>query len=162
MVKKFEKIKAEIIKENIFELIGNEWMLITAGTQKIFNTMTASWGGFGILWGKKICFCVIRPTRYTYRFMEESEYFTLCFFEKKYKKILTYCGSNSGKDVDKVSRTGLTPVDGKNDTVYFNEARLVIMCRKIYFQDIAPKNFLASGSLTLRQPSFPLYHSLYL
>jgi flavin reductase (DIM6/NTAB) family NADH-FMN oxidoreductase RutF len=138
---KFIEISPETITDNTFKLVGKDWMLVTAGKEVSFNTMTAAWGGLGVLWDKKICFCVIRPTRYTYAFMEKSEGFTLSFFEERYRDVLTYCGTKSGKDVDKVAKTGLTPVFD-NGAVYFSEARLVIVCGKIYTQDIVPGNFL--------------------
>ncbi|NLW35057.1 MAG: flavin reductase family protein [Syntrophorhabdus aromaticivorans] len=135
------EISPEMITDNTFKLIGKDWMLVTAGSEAAFNTMTAAWGGLGVLWDKKICFCVIRPTRYTYAFMEKSEDFTLSFFEERYRDVLTYCGTKSGKDVDKVTQTGLTPVFD-DDIIYFGEARLVMVCRKIYAQDIVPDNFI--------------------
>lgn len=142
MNKSFMEIKPEQITDNTFKLVGSDWMLITAGTLESYNTMTASWGGFGILWNKNICFCVVRPTRYTYNFIDKSNTFSLSFFDDKYREALQFCGSHSGKDVDKAASTGLTPVAGNNGTVYFNEARLVMECKKLYFQDISPKNFM--------------------
>ena len=135
------EINPEEVTENIFKLIGKEWMLITAGTKESFNTMTGAWGGMGVLWDKRICFCVVRPGRYTYGFMEKSDTFTLSFFGEQLRDILTYCGTKSGRDVNKVAETGLTPVfsDG---SVYFAEARLVLVCRKVYYQDIMPAHFL--------------------
>jgi len=136
-----KEVSSELITDNTFKLIGKDWMLVTAGEEAAFNTMTAAWGGLGVLWDKNICFCVIRPTRYTYAFMEKSENFTLSFFEEYYRDSLTYCGTKSGKDVDKVEKTGLTPVFN-NGAVYFSEARLVMVCKKIYTQDIVPEKFL--------------------
>ena len=141
---KFIEISPEAMTDNTFKLIGKDWMLVTTGTEASFNTMTAAWGGLGVLWDKKICFCVIRPTRYTYAFMEKSEGFTLSFFEERYRDVLTYCGTKSGKDVDKIAKTGLTPVF-ENGAVYFSEARLVMISRKMYIQDIVPDNFLDPG-----------------
>ena len=153
-----KEIAPEAITDNTFKLIGKDWMLVTAGTEASFNTMTAAWGGLGILWEKKICFCVIRPTRYTYAFMEKSEGFTLSFFEERYRDVLTYCGTKSGKDVNKIAQTGLTPVfdDG---AVYFSEARLVMVCGKIYTQDIVPDNFLDPGMATFYPEKD--YHRMY-
>jgi flavin reductase (DIM6/NTAB) family NADH-FMN oxidoreductase RutF len=111
--------------------------LLTPG----FNTMTASWGGLGVLWERKVATCYIRPTRYTYSFMEQAAVFTLCFFEERYRKALTYCGTHSGRDTDKVTGAGLTAVQ-EAGCIYFAEARLVLLCRKIYSQDIRPEHFL--------------------
>lgn len=137
----FKEIRPEDIGENPFKLIGSDWMLITAGTKDSFNTMTGAWGGFGIMWDRRIAVCVIRPNRHTYKFMESSASFSLSFFDEQYRDILTYCGTRSGRDVDKAAETGLTPISGE-DSIYFAQANLVIECRKIYYQDIMPGNFL--------------------
>jgi flavin reductase (DIM6/NTAB) family NADH-FMN oxidoreductase RutF len=137
----FKESKPELLTDNPFKLIGKDWMLITAGTPESFNTMTASWGGMGILWQKQVCFCFIRPTRHTYEFVERSQNFTLSFFDEQYRKTLDFCGSHSGRDTDKVKRSGLTPVK-KDGFIYFAEARLVLACKKLYFQDIRPDHFL--------------------
>ncbi len=133
--------KADLLKENPFRLIGSDWMLITAGTPEKFNTMTASWGGLGVLWERSVAFCFVRPTRYTREFMERSGTFTLSFFGEEHRKALQYCGTHSGRDTDKVKEAGLTPVK-EGGFIFFDEARLVLACRKIYFQDIGPERFL--------------------
>lgn len=138
----FVSISPEEVTDNPFKLIGTDWMLITAGDAQRVNTMTASWGGLGILWNKKVCFCFIRPSRFTYGLMETGKVFTLSFFEEKFRNVLNYCGSNSGRDVDKVAATGLTPVHSPSGSVYFQEARLVLDCRKLYYHDFETKNFL--------------------
>jgi len=153
-------IGPEGITDNVFKLIGSEWMLITAGPPEAHNTMTASWGGFGVLWSKNICWCVIRPVRYTYEFMEKAESFTLSFFDEKHRGALEFCGSHSGRDVDKAATTGLTPIAGTlPGTTRFAEARLVIECRKIYFQDLDPTHFL-DASIDGNYPNKD-YHRMY-
>jgi len=137
----FKETRPELLTDNAFKLIGKDWMLITAGTPESFNTMTASWGGLGVLWERKVAFCFIRPTRYTREFVERSQNFTLSFFEERHRKALGFIGSHSGRDTDKIKETGLTPVKEEGG-VYFEEARLVLVCRKIYFQDISPDRFL--------------------
>jgi flavin reductase (DIM6/NTAB) family NADH-FMN oxidoreductase RutF len=137
----FLPLDPAVVQDNVFKLIGKDWMLITAGTRDSFNTMTASWGGMGVLWDKKVSFAFVRPTRYTFEFLEQSEIYTLSFLDEQYRDILMYCGTKSGRDVNKVAETSLTPVFG-DCAVYFAEARLVIECRKIYAQDIVPANFL--------------------
>jgi flavin reductase (DIM6/NTAB) family NADH-FMN oxidoreductase RutF len=138
----FKVIKPETIKDSPFSAIGREGMLITAGSVKCYNMMTASWGAWGVLWHRNVCFCFVRPHRYTFTFLEEGDRFTLSFFDKKYKKVLDFCGSCSGREVDKMKGAGLTAVSGGKGVVYFKEARLVIVARKIYHQDILPENFL--------------------
>lgn len=139
----FTKIDPEELQLKPFKLILKDWMLITAGPPDSYNTMTGGWGGLGALWGKHICWCVIRPQRYTYEFMEREQSFTLSFFEEQYRPALELCGSKSGRDIDKAAAAGLTPIAGTlPGTTSFAEARMVVECRKIYFQDIDPRNFL--------------------
>lgn len=136
----FTEIKPSKIQGNIFEMIGREWMLVTAGTPDSFNTMTASWGGAGILWGKPVAFSFIRPQRYTFGFLQKYGGYTLSFFDEKYRDALNLCGSRSGRDTDKVKETGLTPAYS-GDAVYFDEAKLVLICRKLYTQDLTLGGF---------------------
>lgn len=135
------KINPKEIKENIISLFDDNWSLITAGDEKGYNTMTASWGGIGELWNKDVCFIFIRPQRYTYEFVEKNDLFTVSFYGKEYKKALSFCGTKSGRDYDKAKETGLTPlfIDG---TVSFEEAKLTLVCRKIAFQNMKPDGFV--------------------
>jgi flavin reductase (DIM6/NTAB) family NADH-FMN oxidoreductase RutF len=159
-MKDFFAIEPEKLNENVFDLLGNGWMLVTAGTIDSFNTMTASWGGMGVLWNKNVCYIVIRPQRHTFSFLEKSPYFTLSFFHEKYRDVLKYCGARSGRDVNKVKETGVTPLETVNEAVYFLEARLVIECKKLYFQDIDPKNFI-EGKIADNYPNSD-YHRMYI
>lgn len=156
----FMPVKPEDLSDNVFKLIGSDWMLITAGTRGFFNMMTASWGGLGVLWNRNIAICFIRPQRYTYDFMERSEYFTLSFFGEDYREALNLCGSKSGRQVNKAEAAGLTAVVGGTGAVYFAEARLVLECRKIYFQDLDPTHFL-DPSIHKNYPARD-YHRMYL
>ena len=106
----FREISVEQLKDNPFTLINKDWMLITAGDGEKHNTMTASWGGVGELWGKYVSTIYIRPQRYTLEFVEREEYYSLCFFGPEYRQALSLCGSKSGRDVDKDAATGLTPL----------------------------------------------------
>jgi len=152
--------RPELIEANTFKLIGQEWMLITAGNMKSFNMMTASWGGFGVLWGKDVCLAFIRPVRYTYKFVEQNHLFTLSFFEEKYRGVLEFCGAHSGRDTDKIKKTGLTPFQTPKGSISFKEVKLIIECRKIYFQDINPANFL-DPSIETNYPARD-YHRMYI
>ena len=132
----FMEISPYQIDDNTFELIGRDWALVTAGTKENFNTMTISWGGMGIMWNNPVAFTFIRPQRYTYDYLEKGELMSLCFFDDSFRKALSYCGSHSGRDVDKVKETGLTPAFTDDGVPYFEEARLVLICRKLYAQDL--------------------------
>lgn len=155
----FTEILPAQIKDNPFKLLSSDWMLITAGTPGAFNMMTASWGGLGHLWDKNVCFCFVRPSRHTYGLMERSPHFTLSFFGEEFRDALNFCGSYSGKDMDKAAKTGLVPVNGPENTVYFQQARLVLACRKIYFQDLMPGHFLDPEIREFY--GMPDYHRMY-
>ena len=137
----FTPIAPTALRANPFQLIGRDWMLITAGTASACNTMTASWGGLGHLWNRDVSFCFVRPQRYTYGFMERVSCYTLSFYDEAHRAALEYCGSRSGRDGDKAAAAGLTPVSDETGAVYFAEARLVLVCRKLYGGDIARAAF---------------------
>ncbi len=155
----FSEIAPLELSENVFRLIGEDWMLITAGTREHCNTMTASWGGFGVLWHRPVAYCVVRPTRMTYEFLEAGDTFTLSFFPEECREALQVCGSRSGRDGDKIADAGITPVEDKPGMVYFREARLVLECRKVYLHDIQPQGF-ADPALADFYPNRD-YHRLY-
>ena len=121
----------------IFEQYDKKWALLTAGNKESFNTMTISWGGLGTLWNKPVATVYVRTSRYTHDFMDDNEYFTISFFPEDYKKILGVLGSKSGRDMDKVHDSGLTPktVDG---SVTFEEAEVTLLCKKLCRQRLEP------------------------
>ena len=138
----FKELKVTEINENFIKNIGDEWMLITAGDENKYNMMTASWGFAGVMWGEPTVIAAVRPQRYTIEFLKQKDYFTLSFYGDN-KKIHSVCGSESGRDVNKTEKTGLTPVfDGETTAPYFNEARLVLVCKKIYVQNLEKDAFL--------------------
>ena len=156
----FKEIKAEELQFNPFTKIGKEWMLITAGNKEKFNTMTASWGGVGVYWGMNVVTTYIRPQRYTKEFIDTNDMFTIAFFDEKYRKALNICGSISGRDTDKVTEAGLTPyfVD---DTVSFEEANMIMICRKVYHDTMPPENFESKENDTKWYPNKD-YHTMYI
>ena len=137
--------------ENAMHLIGKDWMLITAkgnaqdGKPSV-NTMTASWGGLGVLWNLPVAFCFIRPQRYTYTLTEQAERFSLSFLPEQYRAALRLCGSKSGRDTDKFAAAGLTAAE-LDGTPFVGEARLVLFCRKLYADDLDAAKFLDSTLL---------------
>ena len=138
----FETIEAGKLSENFIRLIGQEWMLVTAGESGRFNTMTASWGGIGYLWNKPVAFVFIRPQRYTFGFMEAQDGFTLSFLGENNREALNICGTLSGRDVNKVEQAGLTPVFSASGQVAFAEARYIVECKKMYAGFLDPEAFL--------------------
>ena len=128
------------IAGNPFAMIGDQWMLITAGNGENCNTMTASWGGLGVLWNAPVATCYVRPQRYTKEFLDREEYFTLTFFGEEYRKALSLCGSKSGRDMDKVKECGFTVMEGEGGAPYFDQAQLVLVCRKRFVQAMDEAN----------------------
>jgi len=141
-MQEFQVIPPTEITDNTFKLLDKDWMLVTAGNLKHFNTMTASWGHLGVLWNLPIAIVYIRPQRYTYEFANKYPDYTLTFFPEKFRPALQFCGSRSGRDIDKVAETHLTPIQTERGNVIFEEARLVLECRKVYEDDLKKKNFL--------------------
>ena len=123
----------------IFSQFNDKWALLTAGTEKSFNTMTVSWGGLGTIWSKPVATVYVRISRYTHEFMDSSDYFTVSFYSKEYKKILGVLGSKSGRDMDKMHESGLTPVKA-GDSVTFKEAEKTLVCKKLFKQRVELEN----------------------
>lgn len=157
---KLKEIKPEELNKSTFKLIGKEWMLITAEKDNKVNTMTASWGGFGVMFGKNVAYIVMRPQRYTKEFVDNADTFSLTFFHERFKKQLAYLGATSGRDEDKISKANLT-IQRDNETPYFEEGNMIIVCRKIYAQDFKPECFVSSE---LEQEIYPKkdYHTFYI
>lgn len=157
----FVKISPKEISENPIKLIGQDWMLISAGSPEKFNSMTASWGGIGFMWNKPVAFAVIRPTRYTFEFVESRKRFTLSFFSQNYKKALGIFGSKSGRDCDKVAESGLTPFFTESGAPAYEEAKLILDCSAIYSQTLDESAFLDSEALKKWYYSSDPLHKLY-
>lgn len=156
----WKEIKAEEGKDNPFQLIGKEWMLVAAGNAEKCNAMTASWGGVGIMWGKPVAYVVIRPQRYTKEFMDQGERFSLSFLPEEYRKALNYMGTVSGRDADKIRESGLH-TELLHETPAFTESRMVMICKKMFAQDMKKESFLQEDILTKWYPQED-YHTLYI
>lgn len=117
------------------ELLQNEWALVGVGNKDNYNAMTIAWGGFGDIWRIPVAILFIEKDRYSLEFLDNNKYFTLSFFSEDYKEDLIFLGTNSGRDMDKISKTKLTPVL-TDECISFKEARKTYLCEKIYFQDL--------------------------
>lgn len=160
-----KEIPVSEFNSNVFNLIGTDWMLITAGTDMnsaypLVNTMTASWGGMGIMWHKNVAFLVIRPQRYTKEFIDVTDTLSISFFDKSYKEILTYLGTVSGRDEDKISKSGLT-IQTIDKTPYFEEASITMLCKKLYSQPMQAACFLDKSLIKKWYPQSD-YHEMYI
>lgn len=156
----FKEIAPDLIKKNIFHSIGKDWMLITASDGENVNTMTASWGGLGVMYGKNVAFIVVRPQRYTREFIDKAETFSLCFLDKSYRKVLNYLGTVSGRTEDKIEKSGLTVVQ-EDDTPYFGESKQVFICRKLLRQPLEEGSLLIEKLDSTFYPNKD-YHILYI
>ena len=156
----FKEINITDLQFNPFTKIGSQWMLITAGDENGFNTMTASWGGMGVLWGKNVVTTYIRPQRHTKKFVDANDTFTLSFYGQEYKPALSICGTKSGRDCDKVKETGLTPCFIEGPTA-FEEAEMILVCKKIYEDHMPPENFIAKENDAKWYPDKD-YHTMYI
>lgn len=119
-------------------------LLLTAGDLKAgrYNTMTVGWGGFGMMWSAPTVMVAVRPTRYTFEFIEAYDTFTLCAFPDRYAAALNLLGVRSGRDGDKIAAAGLTPIPAEGVAApAFAEANLVVSCRKLYWADFDPTHF---------------------
>ena len=143
---------------NVFDAIGTQWMLISAGAEQV-NTMTASWGGMGVLWGKNVVFAFIRPQRYTKEFVDREATFSLSFLGEEYRRELQYLGKVSGRDEDKIRTAGLT-VARAGDTTYFAEAQAAVICKKLYAQELQPGCFVTGEEAEKWYPNRD-YHTVY-
>ena len=144
-----KKVDVKPLNDNVFETIGKEWILVTAGHKDHFNMMTASWGCLGWLWNKPVAVVFIRPERYTHQLIEQNECLTLSFLGhgEEAHKIYNFCGSKSGRDFDKVKETGLVPVTTDDGNIAFDQARLTLECRKLYKDTMSPEKFIDKSLL---------------
>lgn len=145
--------------KNVFDLIGKQWMLVGAEKNGKINAMTASWGGLGIMWGKKVAFVFIRESRYTKEFVDEKKTFSLSFFGEEYRKMLNYMGTVSGRDEDKISQAGLH-ASLNQDAPVFEEAERTFICRKMYAQEMKEEYFTDKEAVE-RWYSDGNYHTMY-
>ncbi len=163
------KIAPGEIGENAVSLISEKWMLVTSSDPdgdlvcgRDYNTMTASWGGLGFIWGKPVAFVFVRPSRHTFGFIERNPRLTLTFFPEEYRKALAYCGKYSGRDYDKAKECGITPVydktaDGR--AVWFSEADIVLKTKKLYADFFRPEGILSPVPAEIYADGS--YHKMY-
>ncbi|MEG0377635.1 MAG: flavin reductase family protein [Eubacterium sp.] len=156
----YKEITSDQFELNPFKRISKDWMLITAEKDGKVNTMTAGWGGLGVMWGKEVAFIVIRESRFTKEFVDAADCFSLTFFEEYYKKELGYLGKVSGRDEDKISKSGLTLL--KDNAPYFKEGNLAFICKKLYRKDLDKDGFTDNLELDKKWYADKDYHTLYI
>ncbi len=141
-MKNMVKVEPNSLSDSAIDLIGKEWLLVSAAGKEGFNTMTASWGSLGYFFNMNVATIVIRPERYTYQFLEESSHFTLTILQPGYREAQTLLGKLSGRDCDKIAKSGLTSTTTPMGNPTFEQARIVLECRKIYGQDMDKESFV--------------------
>ena len=140
----FQPYPIELLELNPFTKIGKEWALVTAGSKQKCNTMTVSWGGLGVIWGKNVVYIFVRDSRYTKEFLDHGDFFSLSFFDESYRNTLSYCGNKSGRNEDKWENAMLTPTFC-HSIPYPDEASLVILCKKLASVPIEEANLVDSS-----------------
>ena len=155
----FREVDFTDVKENVVDLLKNQWGLVTAGDKNNLNTMTVSWGAVGELWGMDMATIYIRPQRHTIELLENNEYFTISFLTNDNKDILKFCGVNSGKDCDKIKETGLLPVFDCQ-APYFEQAKIVLVCKKVAKGEFSP-NQIIDKTIIDKQYANNDYHYIY-
>lgn len=149
-----------------FSDFDERWALLTSGSgteRENWNTMTVSWGSFGILWNKRIAICYVRPPRHTHIFTKKNELMSLSFFEQNEtsKAMLSFCGSKSGRDYDKAAETGLVPLMLDTGCIGFEQAQTILACKKLYTGQIQPDNFNAVSLIAQNYPRRD-FHTVYI
>jgi flavin reductase (DIM6/NTAB) family NADH-FMN oxidoreductase RutF len=137
----FTEISPEEISDNIFKLVGKDYTVITAGKEEHFNSMTASWGGVGILFNKPVAWGMLRANRYTLEIMKQEETYTLSYFPDEYKEQVLFFGSKSGRDTDKMKEMTLTPIQTPSGKMTYREARLVLECKIMEVTTVSPEDY---------------------
>ncbi len=155
-----KQINPEALTRNPFQMIGKDWLLITAKKEDKVNTMTASWGGVGIMWGKPAIYLVIRPSRYTKEFVDSTERFSVSVLNDSYRKTLSYFGTVSGRDEDKIGKSGLVLAEEEN-VPYFEAAEIAMICKKLYVQPMDRKYLLETPVEARWYPNED-WHHLYI
>lgn len=155
-----QKVALDTLRVNPFDMIGKQWMLISAGNEQKFNTMTASWGGVGVMWGAPSTMAFIRQTRYTKTFVDAGEYYTLTFLKDGHRDALNRLGTQSGRDIDKMGDSGLTPLFLEGQPT-FAEAETVFICKKRYAGPVSPEDF-TDPSVDTKWYGDKNYHTMYI
>lgn len=143
-------------------LWDQQWLLLTSGDfmSGHYNAMTVGWGSIGCMWSRPFAQVVVRPTRYTFEFINHYDSFTLCGFSSTYRKALALLGAKSGRDGDKIVESGLTPIPSQTISAPgYEEAELILECKKLYWQDMDPGHFL-DPSIEAKYPEKD-YHRIY-
>jgi flavin reductase (DIM6/NTAB) family NADH-FMN oxidoreductase RutF len=156
----YKKITWKELKENVIRLI-EDWMLVSAGNTDDYNMMTANWGTLGWLWNKPVSTIFVRPHRHTFLYTEREQYYTLTFFRKEHRKTLELMGDVSGRDFDKMNYERLYPLVTENGSIAFQEAYLIIECKKLFATSLKEEDFVETKVISRNYPKKD-FHTMYI
>ncbi|MCD8201590.1 MAG: flavin reductase [Clostridia bacterium] len=156
-----KEIGIEELELDVFRTIGKDWMLLGAGKVGDCDAMTVSWGHMGCIWddNSPTVVCYVRPNRYTKKFLDENAYFSLSTFGQGFRKELSYMGSHSGRDGDKIAACGLSVAE-TDGTIYFPDAELALICEKVYAATLKEECFMDKGIIERNYPQKD-FHTMY-
>ncbi|MDR1671898.1 MAG: flavin reductase [Bacteroidales bacterium] len=150
----FRKTEPAELTDNVFKLVGQDYTVITAGGETDFNSMTAGWGGWGVLLNAPSTWCMLRANRYTLELMKREKTYTMSYFPDEYKEQVLYYGSQSGRNSDKMKNSPLTWVKTPNGNIAYKEARLVVECKLTEVTTVAPGDFYSDSGREFIESGF--------
>ncbi|GFP76565.1 flavin reductase [Clostridium fungisolvens] len=156
----FEEINLKELDFNPFKKV-DDWALLTAGTRDEFNMMTVTGVMCGKFFLKPMIQVYAHPDRYTYEFLKDSDYFTVSFFDIPHHPALQVCGKVHGNECDKVAESGLHPIPFEN-TVIFEEAKMIFVCKKVYHTDVEKENFDSQELFKEYYKDMSTFHTIFL
>lgn len=137
----FKKIEPTELTDNVFRLLSQDHTVITAGTDSLYNSMTASWGGWGQLFEKPVTWCFLNGSRYTLELIKKEEVYTMSYFPEQYKDQVIAFGSKSGRNSDKMKNHTFTMVKTPEGNISYKEAKLIIECKLFEVTSVNPDDF---------------------
>lgn len=136
--------------------------LLLASTKRsgVSNVMTIGWGTVGIIWGRPTFVVLVRPSRYTYEFIEDSGLFTVNVPTEEMRRWVSVCGTRSGRHLDKLAAYNMTTSPGQMvDAVTIDAAPMVYECKVVHSNDVVPANL--NSEVEARSYGGHDYHRVY-
>ena len=138
----FEQIDVKDIPEDVFKLISEDFVVLTAGNPSHYNSMVAGWGGWGVLFSKPAAFLCLRANRYTLELMRKEQTYTMAFFNDEFRADIMQFGMSTGRDNDaKMRNTKLTAIHTPAGNMAFEEAKLILELNLVSVTTVSPDDF---------------------
>ena len=151
---------AELLPETLGALADPGCLLVSQGRSGKPNAMTIGWATFGIIWSKPICVVLVRPSRYTWKLLEESEGFTVNVPPPSLAKAALFCGTKSGRDTDKFAEMHFTAIPSQHvGAPLIGECVIHYECRIVHRNHVDPGTLAAD----VARECYPKgdFHTLY-